>query len=120
VTAAAPPAPKPVSGNPLTNEDILKLKDAGLSEQLIVDKIMSSPAQYRLEADDLVALKKAGISDAIIAAMMHAQQLAPAGASVAPPAPSEPAPAAPKSDQPQPEKMDGQPPKAAPPTLKSA
>jgi hypothetical protein len=95
VTAVAPPAPKPLFGNPLTNEDILKLKDAGLSEQVIVDKIMASPANYRLGADDLVALKKAGISDAIITAMMHAQQAAPAGASVAQPAPSGPPPATP-------------------------
>jgi hypothetical protein len=111
VTAAAPPAPKPVFGNPLTNEDIIKLKDAGLSEQVIVDKIMASPAKYRLEADDLVTLKKAGISDAIITAMMHAQELAPGGGSVAQPAPSgpapsEPAPVTPKGDQPKPEKVD--------------
>jgi hypothetical protein len=111
VSAVASPAPRPVLGNPLTNEDVIKLKDAGLSEEVIVDKIMASPANYRLEADDLVALKKAGISDAIIAAMIHAQQRAPAGASVAQPAPSgpapsEPAPVAPKSDQPKPEKVN--------------
>jgi hypothetical protein len=106
VSAVASPAPRPVLGNPLTNEDVIKLKNAGLSEEVIVDKIMASPANYRLEADDLVALKKAGISDAIIAAMIHAQQRAPAGASVAQPAPSEPAPVAPKSDQPKPEKVN--------------
>jgi hypothetical protein len=108
VTAVAPPAPKPVFGNALTNEDIIKLKDAGLSEQVILEKITASPARYRLDTDDLVALKKAGVSDAIIAAMMHAQQLAPAAPSVAPPAPSgpppsEPAPVTPKSDQPKPQ-----------------
>ena len=108
VTAVAPPALKPLFGNPLTNEDILKLKDAGLSEQVIVDKIAASPANYRLEADDLVALKKAGISDAIISAMMHAQASAPASAPTAQPAPSgpppsEPAPAPPTGDPPKPQ-----------------
>ncbi|HLJ50501.1 MAG TPA: hypothetical protein VKU01_31025 [Bryobacteraceae bacterium] len=72
--AAPAPAPKPLSGNALTNEDIIKLKNAGLSEQLIVEKIAASPAKYQLETDDLIALKKAGLSDGIIAAMVHAGQ----------------------------------------------
>jgi len=79
--AAAPPAPVPApptvaakapTGEPLTNADILKMKDAGLGDQLIVDKINSAPAKYDLNTDDLLALKKAGISDAVIQAMIGA------------------------------------------------
>jgi hypothetical protein len=46
-TATATPAPvafaqKPLSGSPLTNADVLKLKSAGLSDQFIIDKIKAS------------------------------------------------------------------------------
>jgi len=66
VTAKVP------AGEPLTNADILKMKDAGLGDQLIVDKINSAPARYNLNTEDLLALKKAGVSDAIIQAMISA------------------------------------------------
>jgi hypothetical protein len=68
------PAQKPLSGSPLTNADVLKLKGAGLSDQFIIDRIKASPANYRLDVDDLVELKKAGIAEAVIDAMMQASQ----------------------------------------------
>jgi len=61
-------------GSALTNVDILSLKQAGLSDQLIIDKIGSSPAKFTLETDDLVALKKAGIPDSVISAMIEASK----------------------------------------------
>lgn len=70
-SATAPPSPK-LSGNALTNKDILSLKQAGISDQLIIDKIRSSQAKYSLETSDLVALKQAGIADAVISAMIEA------------------------------------------------
>lgn len=73
VTAAALPGAKSVTGTALTNDDVLKLKQAGLSDQLIVDKIRGSPGKYKLETDDLIALKNAGVSESIIAAMLQAQ-----------------------------------------------
>jgi hypothetical protein len=78
-TAAATPAPvapaqRPLSGSPLTNADVLKLKGAGLSDQFIIDKIKASPANYHLDVDDLVELKKAGIPETIIDAMIQASQ----------------------------------------------
>lgn len=68
------PAQKSLSGAPLTNADVLKLKAAGLSDQFIIDKIKASPANYHLDVDDLVELKKAGIAEAVIAAMMQTSQ----------------------------------------------
>src|SRR5262249_15998806 len=44
-------AAKVLSGSPLANADIIKLKDAGLSDQLIIEKIDSSPANYKLNTD---------------------------------------------------------------------
>jgi hypothetical protein len=57
----------------LTNADVIKLKAAGFGDDLIIDKINNNPAAFRLELDDLVELHKAGISDAIIQAMLHAK-----------------------------------------------
>jgi len=57
----------------ITNEDVIKLKEAGFGDELIIDKIANTPAAFRLEFDDLVALRKTGISDAVIQAMMHAK-----------------------------------------------
>lgn len=66
--AAAPLGPK------LTNVDVLKLKEAGLSEDLIVAKVKGSGADYSLGVDDLLELKKAGLSDSIIHAMLDASK----------------------------------------------
>ena len=70
----AAPAQRPLSGSPLTNAGVLKLKSAGLSDQFIIDKIKASPANYHLDVDDLVELKKGGIPEAVIDAMIQASQ----------------------------------------------
>lgn len=64
--AAAPAAPK----GAMTNQDVLELKKAGFSEELIIAKIKSSKAAFQLETSDMIELKKAGLSDKVIAAMM--------------------------------------------------
>jgi hypothetical protein len=69
---SAPPATQ-ITGKPMTNDDVISLKGAGLSDDLVVSKIKSAPANYSLNTDDLIALKKANISDAVIAAMIEAQ-----------------------------------------------
>jgi hypothetical protein len=73
VTTAVIPASKTVTGIALGNEDVLKLKQAGLSDPIVIEKIKASPGKYKLETDDLIALKTAGISEGIIAAMLQAQ-----------------------------------------------
>jgi hypothetical protein len=44
---------------------------AGLSDDLIVQTIGAQPGQYTTDADSLVALKQAGVSDRVIAAMIN-------------------------------------------------
>jgi hypothetical protein len=66
--------PGVLSGAPLTNADVIKLKAAGLGDDLVIDKIKASPASYRLDADDLVGLKQSGLSDALIGAMIQAKR----------------------------------------------
>ena len=49
------------TGATLTNVDVIKLKESGLGDELIISKITHSPGNYKLDTDDLIALKKAGL-----------------------------------------------------------
>jgi hypothetical protein len=77
---AKPPAPAP-----MTNQDVIKLVKAKISEDLIIAKIKQSKTRFDVSVDGLVALKEAGVSDNVIAVMMD------------PTAPAAPPPAAPPS-----------------------
>jgi hypothetical protein len=89
MAAEAPPAPKA-----LTNDDVVALKAAGLSDDLVVAKIKGSAAGYSLDTGDLIALKQADVSEPVIQAMMSAASAASAPTT---PAPQAAAPAAERS-----------------------
>ena len=72
----------------LTNDSIMKMVKAGLGEDIVLSSVHSQPGRYSTGADDLIALKSAGVSDKIIAAMMNG------GGGAAPAAAAAPAPAA--------------------------
>ncbi len=55
---------------PLNNDSIVKLAEAGLSDDLIVQSINSQPGKYALSANDLIQLKQDGVSEKVIAAMI--------------------------------------------------
>lgn len=68
---SAAPAVTPVQPRGgITNADILELKRAGFSDDLIITKINGSTCSFRMETADMIELKKAGLSDKVIAAMM--------------------------------------------------
>jgi len=48
---------------------------AGLNDELILQTIESQPGQYTTDADALVALKEAGVSDRIIAGMVNKSRI---------------------------------------------
>ena len=73
----------------MTNDSVVKLIKAGLSEDLVVTTINSSPGKYDTSTSALIALKKAGAGDKVVAAII----LKTTGASAAPAAPT-PEPAA--------------------------
>jgi tetratricopeptide (TPR) repeat protein len=54
----------------LTNDSVVKLVKGGLSPDVVVRMIASQPAKFSLTPDDLLALKQAGVPDAVIAAML--------------------------------------------------
>jgi hypothetical protein len=55
----------------LSNSSIVKLVQAGLGEDTIISLVDAQPGHYSLGVDDIVALKKAGVSDKVIAAMLN-------------------------------------------------
>jgi hypothetical protein len=82
----------------LTVEDIGRLVQAGISEDLIIAKLRKNGKAFDLSTDELLRLKKAGVSDRILNVMMDPGQPAPAQAevsSVAVPAAGTPAPGIP-------------------------
>jgi hypothetical protein len=54
----------------MNNDSVVKLVKAGLSDDLIVTTINSSPGAYDTSADAVIALKSAGTSDKVIAAIL--------------------------------------------------
>jgi hypothetical protein len=74
----------------LTNDAIVKMTKAGLGEDLVVSTIKAQPGAFTTSADDLIALKTAGVSDKIIAAMMDKMSGGGVAAPAKPAAPAAP------------------------------
>ncbi len=74
----------------LTNQSIVEMVKAGLSERVVIAKIRNSPTKFDTQTDALIALKKNGISEKIIEAMMSPSappaSSAPAGSAAVAPA----------------------------------
>jgi hypothetical protein len=68
----------------MNNDSIVKMVKAGLSDDLIVSTINASAGTYNTSADGIIALKTAGVSDKVVAAVV-ARASAPAVPVAAPP-----------------------------------
>jgi hypothetical protein len=55
--------------NSITNDSIIKMTKAGLDEVIILQSIQTQPTRFDLNPDNLIALKQAGVSQPVIAAM---------------------------------------------------
>ncbi len=55
----------------MTNDSVLRMHQAGLADDLILQTITAQPGRYDTAPDDLIALKKAGLSDALLSAMSN-------------------------------------------------
>ena len=63
---------------PLTNEDIVRLTEAGFGNAVILAKIEGTPASFDVSVDALVALKEEGVGEDILAAMIVSSETTPA------------------------------------------
>jgi hypothetical protein len=73
----------------LNNDAVIKLVKANVSDDLIITYINAQPGNYDTSPDGVIALKSAGTSDKVVAAIVTKAATAP------PPAPTAPAPPAP-------------------------
>ncbi len=62
---------------PLTNDTIERMSKAGLDDTIIIQTIQTHPGAFYTTPEDLISLKQAGVSQAVIAAMQaHSAGLA--------------------------------------------
>lgn len=59
---------------PLTNAAVVKLVKAGFKEKTVITIIGSRPSNFELSAERMIDLKRAGVSEKIILAMLAQQQ----------------------------------------------
>src|ERR1019366_4934105 len=55
----------------LTNDSVVKMVKGGISEEVVLSVVKSSPAKYDLTPDQLITLKSAGVPDRVVAAMVE-------------------------------------------------
>ena len=61
------------SDGPLTNASIVKLVKAGFKEKTIIAIIANQPTRFNLDTEQLINLKRNGVNEDIILAMLSAQ-----------------------------------------------
>jgi len=67
----------------LTNAKIIEMAKAGLSPDVIVYKIKSSVDRFDISSDALIELKKAGVDDSVVAAIVEISRSATSGTTAA-------------------------------------
>jgi len=72
----------------LTNDSVISMVKGGLGEAVVLARIRSSPANFDTSTNSLLALKKAGVSDKVIEAMVSAPRSGAAAAAPTLAAPS--------------------------------
>jgi hypothetical protein len=58
------------AGRLLTNESIVRLTQADVSQETILHVVNTQAGSYALGVDDIIALKRAGVSDRVLEAML--------------------------------------------------
>lgn len=87
-----------VAQQALNNDTVIKMVKAELSDDVIITTINASAGAYDTSANGLIALKQAGVSDKVIAAVV-AKGAATAPSPASPPASAAPEPSAPGPTQ---------------------
>lgn len=57
----------------MTNDEVISLVKAGLSKQIIINKIRTSKSNFDVSTNALIKLKQAGVDDEIVTAMQEAK-----------------------------------------------
>ena len=68
----------PLTAAALTNQDVIKMQKAGLSEETILLSIQRGPAEFDTNPDALIELKTAGVTEKVIQRILAERPVAPA------------------------------------------
>src|SRR5208337_5626554 len=63
------------TGEDITNDRVIQMAKTGLDDDIIIAKIKTGHPKFSLTDNDLMALKKGGVSGKVIAAMLEASVL---------------------------------------------
>lgn len=66
------------TGEDVTNDRVIEMAKKGLDDDIIIAKIKTGHPKFSLKDDDMIALKQAGVSGKVIAAMLEASVLSSA------------------------------------------
>ena len=77
VAQSGRPAQAPQSARPLTNADVLKMVEARLAPEVIVEKIKGSPCDFDTSPEALRGLKEAGVPDSLLLLMVMSPKCNP-------------------------------------------
>jgi hypothetical protein len=61
----------------LTDNDVVRMVQAGVAQDIILKLVAESPVQFGLQPDHVIAWKRAGVPDNVVRAMMARQSDAP-------------------------------------------
>jgi hypothetical protein len=95
VGAAALAWPMPVLAQALSVESIIALAQAEVGDEAILAKLKADNVRFNLTADDMIALRRGGVSSAVIAAMIAPPAAASTSIASSPVAPALPRASAP-------------------------
>jgi hypothetical protein len=75
-TSAGPMLSTPAAApKAMTNDSVIRMVKAGLGDDLIVQTIRTQPGQYNIDAEALLALKQAGLSNRVLEAMSNKSRI---------------------------------------------
>jgi hypothetical protein len=73
-----PLTPAPTTAVARPHQDLVKLKQAGASDEILLNKVRTDGVNYHLTTADVIELKAAGFSETILEAMLRSGQPAAA------------------------------------------
>lgn len=69
-----PLAPAPATAGARPHQELVRLKQAGASDEILLNKVRADGVNYHLTTADVIDLKAAGFSETILAAMLRSGQ----------------------------------------------
>ena len=84
LASGSPNASEPLGAAALSNDDVVKLVSAGISEDVVIAVIRESQTRFSVGTEQLAELRDAGVSDQVLAVMREGSAASPAAVTSVP------------------------------------